>query len=166
MKQKLFVWICILIVEAGTFGINAQSIVVKMKDGTENFRNLGSLQNFTFSNNNLLLKFTNGTTEMFSLFTVSKLYFSSTTVNAVSLENIVSDKDYQVLSAYPNPTDNIIYIQNLPKNIEEITIYRMDGLLVLHAQISSTNPSVSVSNLRSGLYFIKVNNQVLKFIKS
>jgi hypothetical protein len=46
-----------------------------------------------------------------------------------------------------------------------VSIYRMNGVLVLSTQVSSISKSLNVSYLSGGLYLLKVNDQTFKFIK-
>jgi len=69
------------------------------------------------------------------------------------------------ISIYPNPASDVIYMKNAPETSTIVSIYRIDGALILQKQISSQNKASNISELTSGLYVIKIDNQALKFIK-
>ena len=74
------------------------------------------------------------------------------------------------INLYPNPTSNILNIENRTSEIvSSIAIYSINGSLVRNIKNSQNIQSVDVSELQSGIYFVKVerNDQVLnyKFIK-
>jgi hypothetical protein len=161
MKQKIL--LLMLLVFAGTEAsqIIAQSLIIRSVGGTEDTRSLGSLQKFSFSATNLILTSVSGSTEAFSLSAISKLYFADVPIVSgitTQYENAGN------LLLYPNPAENIICLQNLPEGNFFVTIYRMDGVMVLKAQISS-GEDVDISMLEEGLYLLNVNDQTTRFIK-
>jgi len=76
----------------------------------------------------------------------------------------VSDEELMSLSIYPNPTSDIISIKGV-ENIKSIKVYSILG--ALEKEVFNTN-QIDVSELSSGVHFIKVNNGSVfskKFIK-
>ena len=74
------------------------------------------------------------------------------------------------INLYPNPTSNILNIENRTSEIiSSVAIYSINGSLIRNVKNSQTIQSVDVSELQSGIYFVKLelNDQVLnyKFIK-
>jgi hypothetical protein len=70
------------------------------------------------------------------------------------------------LKVYPNPANHFIYLNNL--QLQEKTmigIYNTLGEAVLTAISSDQIPSLDVSKLSDGLYLIKANDQVGRFMK-
>ena len=63
------------------------------------------------------------------------------------------------LSVYPNPAKNTLAIDG---NYTSATIYDLFGKLVLTTDYKNT---IDVSALSNGIYFIKVDNTTIKFIK-
>lgn len=67
---------------------------------------------------------------------------------------------------YPNPATSVLNIEGDNIEASEYTIYNVVGKLVAKNTITdSDNVQINISNLESGLYFVKINNQYLKFIK-
>ena len=71
----------------------------------------------------------------------------------------------KVLSVYPNPARNYIQLNNLRIEDKEIKIFNASGTLVKYEAAGSFSQHVDVSNLSGGVYFIRVGNRMLKFIK-
>ena len=62
------------------------------------------------------------------------------------------------LIAYPNPTNSIIYFENVNTNSQG-SIYDIKGKLVLNFKIDGAK-SIDLSDLASGIYFIKIVDNV------
>lgn len=85
-------------------------------------------------------------------------------VNPVSLTN-------DAIKLYPNPTSNVLNIQNNTDDTNaSIEIYSINGVNVKSFKATESLTTISVSDLQTGVYFVKVttNNQVgnYKFIKN
>lgn len=160
MKRKKLILVFFLF--AGMIGVSAQSIVVQMKDGAENDRKLNVVQKITFASGNVMLTNTSGTKDSFSIGLVRKLYFKDV---PIIIENNIQNEISGKISAYPNPAEDLIHLQNIPEGNFKAQIFGMDGKIVLQATISSDNPEIGLETLNQGFYFLKVNNQVIKFIK-
>lgn len=159
MLKKFTLLIVLLI--AGWQTAESQSLYIKTKDGVVTSKSLETLDRFTFSNNNLLINYLSGPAETYSLGNISKLTFKSgfTGVDELSLSGPA------VMKVYPNPVNDIIYIQNAPEMSYTVSIYRVTGSLVLTTKMSSGEKSIDVSYLSSGLYLLNVNGLTFKFVK-
>jgi hypothetical protein len=157
--QKTFTLLIFLLL-AGLTGVQAQNLILTTKDGVIT-RPITTLKRFTFSNNSLLVNYLSGPVETYSLDNVSKLTFKSvvTGVDNLSLTGA------GVMKVYPNPVSNVVYIQNAPETDFTVSIYRMNGVLVLTTKLSSGTKSIDVSYLSSGLYLLNVNSRTFKFVK-
>jgi hypothetical protein len=83
-------------------------------------------------------------------------------VNEHALNNLIS--------LYPNPASNLLNIDNRTNEvISNIAIYSINGMLVKQVPNAASTTSIPVSELQTGMYFVKmeVGNQVMnyKFIK-
>jgi hypothetical protein len=73
----------------------------------------------------------------------------------------VSENTTDLFSIYPNPTTDILNIKgDLTGKI--IEILDISG----KSHIKTLNKSIDVSDLTTGVYFLKVDNSVKKFIKN
>jgi streptogramin lyase len=75
--------------------------------------------------------------------------------NSVSINN---SRIYNEISIFPNPAKSIIRI-NLNGEIRnaEISIFDINGILLLEKNISSNNLQIDISNFKQGIYFISYN---------
>lgn len=71
----------------------------------------------------------------------------------------VANSETQVY-VFPNPVQKELRVAGVEENVE-LTVYNLSGKCVLQ----SKGKSLDVSSLSTNTYFLKVNNQILKFIK-
>ncbi len=79
--------------------------------------------------------------------------------------------DDNTIKVFPNPATSVLNIQNnSTESITSIEIYSVSGAKVKSLKATETLTSISVTDLQSGVYFVKVelNNQVgnYKFVKN
>ncbi|TQD39034.1 T9SS type A sorting domain-containing protein [Haloflavibacter putidus] len=84
------------------------------------------------------------------------------------------DLYFNTFRIYPNPTEEVLNIKNLNNSIVDVAVYvfNINGKLVKSEAIEKANSNISlnVSHLKSGLYFLTIENkngfkQNLKFVK-
>jgi hypothetical protein len=160
MKRKLcfLVVICILWLLAGP--IYAQKLVVRMNDGLENSEPLSSVQKLYFSGNQIVVDYFTGSDDSYLLSDVSKLYFDLN----VSVEESQLPMQGKLLVS-PNPANNSIMILGIPEVQGRLSVYSMDGSMVISRQISSDHETLDISNLPQGLYLVNVPGLTSKFVK-
>ena len=79
-------------------------------------------------------------------------------INALRVQGLSIDEfNLNELNIYPNPVVTLLFLPT----ISEYMIYNQNGILVL----SGMSNKINVQNLHNGLYFIKYNNKIAKFIK-
>lgn len=142
---------------AGNVHSQNYSLKIKNVDGTEKEISLKNLNRITFQDSNMSLKYSDSTSELLSIAAIQRMLFTTATSIASTYEPI--------LKVYPNPTGNYLYISNQTLSKEPISIYNTSGVMVKRVHTSSGAQRIEVSNLPKGLYFVSVNNQILKFIK-
>lgn len=92
------------------------------------------------------------------------------TTGTVDICTGINDIDNSSVNAYPNPVRNNLYLNGLDKN-STINLYDVSGKLVLTTKnLNSGNVAVSMDDLNTGIYFVKVvselnNIKTLKVIK-
>jgi len=62
------------------------------------------------------------------------------------------------LQVYPNPADNIIYIETENSINANIELYNMLGEVILMTKIDSDLKTIDISSYKPGLYFIRLSN--------
>ena len=65
---------------------------------------------------------------------------------------------------YPNPVNNVLNV-NLGENQSDVVIYNSVGQTVRRIGMASGDVQISVEDLNAGIYFVKVNGEVIKVIK-
>lgn len=79
-------------------------------------------------------------------------------------ENLLNLSDYEneKVVIYPNPATDILYIKDFKEN-ETATIINIYGQIIKTFVLK--NDKIEVIDLKFGVYFLKINNSYLKFIK-
>ena len=85
------------------------------------------------------------------------------------LEEDNTDNINEIVSSfnlYPNPVEDELHLE-ADGIIEEVIIYNINGqqTIINSIQTPSTHSVINVSNLNPGIYFIKINETMNKFIK-
>ena len=68
------------------------------------------------------------------------------------------------LQVYPNPTTGQLTINNEQLTMNNVEIYDIYGKNVLNSQLSTLN-SIDVSHLENGVYFLRMGDKIVKFVK-
>ena len=89
-----------------------------------------------------------------------RIYIALNLGNALSEYNVI---DYST-SVYPNPSNNVISINNSNFIIDNINLYSISGKLVKSQKVNSMQTNLNVTNLESGIYFLNIysNNSIIK----
>ncbi len=73
------------------------------------------------------------------------------------------------ITLYPSPAKNTLQLNTQDKTIDQVNIYTMTGSKVLQLDIDTVSPTVDVSGLASGVYYIQLysgkNVALKKFVK-
>ena len=162
MKNLIFFASAFFMAMSFSLFSNAQSIVVKTIDGTENIKQMTSFNLLTFSNASLVFNSVQGTTEKFSISKIKKIYFD----DVVTGNNEMTTNDNSAeLYIYPNPANSMLYFSDPPEENSLISIYRIDGTRIFQSYSSSAETEIDISYFSPGMYILKINNQALKFRK-
>ncbi len=79
----------------------------------------------------------------------------------------ISEETKQLVRFYPNPTSDVLFIEDKTGNMNVLSVYSIQGTLVKTLRMTSNTTSVSVRDLEKGIYFIrsidgKVNQKIMK----
>jgi len=161
MKNKLLIYpgLILFFVLSVAGNVHSQNFSLKIKnvDGTEKEIGLTDLKRITFQDSNMNLTYSDSRSELLSIAVIQQMLFTTAT-------GIVSNFE-PTFNLYPNPTANYLHINNLTLSKEPVSIYNTSGVMVKRADTSSGTQRIDVSDLPKGLYFVRVNNQIQKFIK-
>jgi hypothetical protein len=61
----------------------------------------------------------------------------------------------ETIQLYPNPSDNQIFVRS-ENNIEQVSLYDLNGMLMKTVSPNAKNTSINVSDLKSGIYIATV----------
>jgi photosystem II stability/assembly factor-like uncharacterized protein len=84
---------------------------------------------------------------------------TETTTDHTGFEN----HDNFIVFIYPNPVTDMLYIQSESDEIFNVSITNICGKIVYTAY--TNDRSIDVSQLSPGMYFIKIQNTVMRFVK-
>jgi hypothetical protein len=128
--------------------------VGKVKDYKSSFWNINSWG----SSDNLLLYYKKGTEEW-------------GTPLILSTKDIEKEALIKNLTLYPNPATNQLTISyaSIPQHDNKIEIYNAVGVLLKYIPLppskGDSNAEIDISELPKGLYFVKIGNEISKFVK-
>ena len=81
------------------------------------------------------------------------VYVWETPVEPVSIYDDVNEVEASMLSVYPNPATEVLYVNS--ENIQRVEIYDAMGRMVL----TTVESVVDVRSLESGVYFVTVRSE-------
>ena len=96
---------------------------------------------------------------------------ATTSKKWMPLAELVFYSKQSAVNIYPNPTSNTLTISmpTMPERNTFMTLYSVNGKLLIERQITEPTTVIDVSGLPQGIYFVKVTDdwtvQVAKFVK-
>ena len=87
---------------------------------------------------------------------------------AMSTQHINEDNETASISVYPNPANNVLFVEtmhapSLPDQTYRIT--NIMGQTLLQGSINAEIQQINIASLPAGLYFLSVGNTTQKFVK-
>lgn len=77
----------------------------------------------------------------------------------------ISQNEPEPMSLYPNPVNNMAYIDIQSLDEIQCEIYNLLGKKIMQLKLGYEKNEIQLSNLSEGIYFLKIGNQHIKFIK-
>jgi len=71
----------------------------------------------------------------------------------------LSELTEQGISIYPNPVDDLLYIQQEQTSALFTTVYNLEGKRLMQKDFSKSINTLDLSALTSGVYFVKINRE-------
>lgn len=160
-KRYISLWCVALAAIVCTLELQAEEKSLHIQLHTGEFRDIAlkALQKVTFSTEDVLLVYTDKTTEKIGIMTIKEFSFSTLT----GVSNAFSD--VKPLLLYPNPATDHIVLGNIAAGAGTIEIYSVAGGHILSVPSQEPAQTIDVSALSKGLYVLKLDDQVLKFTK-
>ena len=150
MRQKILV---LALAVLCSMPILATNLVIERYAGAEMVQDIALIGKWVFMDTNLQLLDKEGNvlaTE--PLANVRKIVFSD---EFTALDNVEKGS----IVVYPNPTQDVLYIQGIEAQI--LRIFNMQGNMLQ----TTEGTQVSVSHLPTGTYLLQIGTQVVRFIK-
>jgi hypothetical protein len=90
-------------------------------------------------------------------------YLLEIAIDRIPITGIETIDISSLITVFPNPAQDKITIQS-PRTIEQLVFYDLSGKMVhqIHNPMEST---VDISHLAKGVYFLKIDNKVVKVVK-
>lgn len=164
MKLKFFLIACAIFVSLGSNAQNKSTLSVHQNETSPTQIVISDISKITFENDemNVIVK-NSDEPHLFELSGINKITFDLVTE---AVESITHNNTS--LHLYPNPTENHLFIET-EHEIEEIVIYDVYGRKCQQANETTSQQVLDVTDLNTGIYFIKVvtdNNEIIKrFVK-
>ena len=77
----------------------------------------------------------------------------------------INDYKPNKVKVYPNPTNSIITVTGFSDQVNQYSVFNILGQQVLSGSITSKITHIDLSELVSNIYFLKINDQVIKIIR-
>lgn len=164
MKLKFFLIACAIFVSLGSNAQNKSTLSVHQNETSPTQIVISDISKITFENDemNVIVK-NSDEPHLFELSGINRITFDLVTE---AVESITHNNTS--LHLYPNPTENHLFIET-EHEIEEIVIYDVYGRKCQQANETTSQQVLDVTDLNTGIYFIKVvtdNNEIVKrFVK-
>ena len=79
--------------------------------------------------------------------------------------NGINDIKQAEIKVYPSPAEKYIYVDSDSWNKSDIIITNILGQVVKDISFEGIRTSIDVADLKSGIYFVKSGDSVVKFVK-
>lgn len=120
------------------------------------------LRKLVFSNGKVETYFNDGSMTTYDFSSLQRIYFTDIVGNEDP--TIVDDVADGALLLYPNPASDYINLKGVPADAN-ITVFNISGMVISNMLADGDVLSIDVANYKSGVYFIKINSDVVKFVK-
>ncbi len=99
-------------------------------------------------------------------------YYGSTRSNIVNSDQTISISDFyhKSIEIWPNPVkDKLVIRLNKDLTDSNLSIFSLDGKVLIRKRIDKLNSEINISHLCSGMYLLRLSNEVhsmtMKFVK-
>lgn len=131
-------------------------------DGAELTKMLSVVGRWEFTDGKFILVSTEGEVlaEKASVYDVRKVVFKSEQVSTAT------DETTEQLTVYPNPTQDVLFIDGLTEG-ETVRIYSLEGrLLISEVALYDGAVQLNVASLAEGTYLLQMGTEIVKIIKN
>lgn len=165
MKHKRIKLSAVLLLGLGLTSLQAQTMYVKEKVGTQTAYTLSSVRKMTFTGGDVTVQKTDNSTGVYALSGLRYLNFTNLTTSITELPVQLVSGD---LIAYPNPITDVLNIDLRGVEGEgTISIISFDGKVLQTQQTSGASTvTLNLSQLPKGIYLCRfANTTEIKTVK-
>lgn len=157
--KKLNVLISLLLLAFCTATTFAQTEVkVAMNDGSSSSIIVSDLGKLYFSPETLFVNDGNGTPQAFAISDIRKVTFTTL------YDDIETFQNSNDILIYPNPAETSFKVASSNTEQMHLVLYSIAGQKLIDKYISA-NEAIDISQLRSGIYLVQVNDTNFKLCK-
>lgn len=160
MLQKKLIFSASLLLVLCIAGLQAQTMFVKEKGGTQTNLTLNNIRKLSFEGGNLTVNKTDGSSGIYAISNIRYLSFTD------YLTGVSGQKpQYSGILLYPNPVEDIVKItyESIITGKIEIRIFDVHGRLVKQLEHNCESgiytENIDVSVLRSGFYICHMQSE-------
>lgn len=153
--------VLIMLIFLISLSVSAQTMQLEIKkwDNTETKIQLSNIQNLVFSGADMQVNLKNANPTVLPKSEVRKMVFSVYTGTTIPGEVPAE------LKLYPNPAISSFQLSSLSAQNNLVSVYSISGQVLIQKNITSLDEKIDISDIPSGIYLVKVNDQVLKLTK-
>jgi len=155
MNKKNFLLSLVLLIAGRILAVDESQLITVSADGTETAYALPNVQKIVFENDSMTVKMKSG--QDVTGITCIKFLLSDNS----GIENL---KPASTVFVFPNPVKTNLKVAGTEKNTK-INLIDLNGKLLQSVSAQDNSTDIDVSALPSGLYFLQIGKQVVKFIK-
>jgi hypothetical protein len=159
MRRPVILFFLALIYCLSVISQTRNSLVIRLGDGSDKTILLSTIKKITFSVSSIILNKTDSTTAPYAISDVKKMSFGFYS----AVDEVFLDTNGVLL--YPNPATDFLIIKNVPNSELNVTVFGIDGTIIKSEKLSSISYKIDISDLKKGIYLLKVDNTILKFMK-
>jgi hypothetical protein len=79
----------------------------------------------------------------------------------LNMKVMSSVKEMSEIRVFPQPADNIIYIENLNTSIGQLIVYDMFGTTIRSIEIQEGKAIISTEDIPSGIYMMRISSDII-----
>lgn len=150
---------------SGTFNVQVNGVTVGTIPYNSNVTTT-TLSNINISGNVIVTLTNSSTSNRVAIDNLSWTCYPGTTASKLS-SNISGSSEAESLQVYPNPVSNQeIFIKGNTQNIKKAEIYNLQGKIMqtIENPFKGNGNSIRIQKLEPGIYILKLDSTLLKFI--
>jgi Leucine-rich repeat (LRR) protein len=99
---------------------------------------------------------------------ISASYYPAKVIVEIKVGEVGNEQVLQnatKIKAYPNPTSGQLIIVHRLLKTDSYSIYNVTGQMVMQGKLQEETTAINVHTLSSGIYYLRISDEVVKFIK-